>query len=212
MLAYVFWHRPAHPDDALASYEHAHLAFHRSLKHNRPVGLLGSAVFGLPTIPWLADEHDDDEQVYDTFSAGFEDWYLLTDFAALGVLNEAAVGRGHRSPHDEVARRYGGGAGAVYGLIEGDRRTDLLGAATSAVWVSRPPGSPKRGIADLLGDGVRPGEASLWRRHLVLGPAPEFCLLACESVELSGPSGVASARLPADWAATAVEREIIWHG
>ena len=39
-----------------------------------------------------------------TARAGYEDWYLLDDFAALGVLNEAAVGRGHRTAHDASPR------------------------------------------------------------------------------------------------------------
>jgi len=204
MLAYVFWHRPAQPEQ-VASYEQAHLAFHRTFKHSRPVGMIGSAVFAMSEIPWLSEQGEQTP-------AGYEDWYLLEDYAALGVLNEAAVGRGHRSPHDEVARRYGSGAGAVYGLIEGDRRTDLLAAAATAVWVSRPPGAPKRMIADLLGDGAEPGQASLWRRQMVLGPAPEFCLLAGREVELDGLSGVASSRLPEGWSATALERETVWNG
>lgn len=209
MIAYVFWHRPAQPD-AMAAYEQAHLGFHRSLKRSRPVGMCGSAVFALPSIPWLANAAD--EAAYAAPAAGFEDWYLLEDFAALGVLNEAAVGRGHRSPHDEVARRYGVGSGAVYGLVEGDRRGELLASATTSVWVERAPGSSPRMIAELLGDGVEPGHASLWRRHLVLGPAPEFCLLTSAREELNGPAGVADARLPAGWSATALQREIVWHG
>ena len=52
-----------------------------------------------------------------------------------------------------------------------------------------------------------PAHASLWRRQLVLGPAPEFCLLAGEV-----PAGVAPTRLPAGWVATTLEREALWSG
>jgi hypothetical protein len=52
-----------------------------------------------------------------------------------------------------------------------------------------------------------PRHASLWRRQLVFGPAPEFCLLAGDRAKLGLPAGVAPARLPEGWTATVSERE-----
>jgi hypothetical protein len=49
--------------------------------------------------------------------------------------------------------------------------------------------------------------AGLWRRCIGLGPAPEYCLLVTEP-----PAGVAAARLPAGWSATASGREVLWSG
>jgi len=197
VLAYVFWHGPLEGADR-ASYERAHHAFLRSLARTPPVGLLASAAFRVARAPWLADAPE----------PLFEDWYLVEDYAALGVLNEAAVGRGHQSTHDEVARRYGGGAGALYGLIEGEAGARALASSTLAVWISRPPGggpgSRRRGLDELLGDGMDARAASLWRRQLVLGPAPEFCLLASEE-----PAGVAASRLPRGWSATTLAREAL---
>jgi hypothetical protein len=195
MLAYVFWH---HPREGVAAeaYERDNLAFHRSLARTPPVGLRGSLAFRLAEIPWLGD------------GAGYEDWYLLADFTALGVLNEAAVGRGHRSSHDQVAREFGAGAGGLYCLLEGEAPLDAVaGARSTATWVARPPGSTRRGLGELLGDGMDPGQASLWRRQLVLGPAPEFCLLASEV-----PAGVAATRLPAGWSARTLQREVLYGG
>jgi hypothetical protein len=204
VLAYLFWHRPRDPA-SVEAYEHAQLAFHRSLARSRPVGMCGSASFRVPEIPWLAAvSHGETEPV--AVTPGYEDWYLVEDFTALGVLNEAAVGHGHRTPHDEAARRFGVGAGGLYGLVEGER-TDLLSAASMAVWVQRPPGSERRPLGELLGDGMDPRHASLWRRQLVLGPAPEFCLLAGEA-----PAGVAPTRLPDGWSATTLAREALWNG
>jgi hypothetical protein len=195
MLAYLLWHRPADGVEREA-YERAGERFHRSLRHSPPAGFRGSAVLRLAECPWLDPAQE----------AAYEDWYLLEDFAALGVLNEAAVAHGHRGAHDEIARRFGAGAGAggLYGLLEG--HADLANAAR-AVWVSRPPGEPRGELAQLLADGIDPTHASLWRRALVLGPAPEYCLLAPEP-----PKGVAPTRRPSGWHATVCERETIWHG
>lgn len=214
MLAYVFWHRPRE-DALLDAYEHAQLAFHRSLARARPVGMRGSAVFKLDELPWAV--HRADTEALDWGQPGYEDWYLLEDFAALGVLNEAAVGRGHRTTHDEAARRFGGGAGGLYGLVEGCRSetgelATPLGEANVAIWVARPAGAPRRELGELLGDGMDPRHASLWRRQLVLGPAPEFCMLAREESVFDQPTGVAPTRLPDGWSATVVKREVLWHG
>jgi hypothetical protein len=210
VLAYVFWHQPRE-DTGSGAYETALTAFHRSLAHNPPVGTLGSAVFRAASAPWRGPVAKSRGAAG---GAWYEDWYLLADYTALGVLNEAAVGRGHRTTHDEAARRFGAGAGGLYGLIEGERATagghehaELLSTATCAVWVSSPPEAPKRGLAELLGDGMDPRRASLWRRQLVLGPAPEYCLLAVEA-----PAGAGAARLPAGWTAQTLERELVWGG
>ena len=204
MLAYLFWHRPLDPA-SVEAYEQAQIAFHRSLARSRPVGMCGSANFRVPDIPWLAAAPGGEREPAAP-TPGYEDWYLVEDYTALGVLGEAAVGHGHRSSHDEAARRFGGGAGGLYGLIEGERG-DPISAGSVAVWVARPPGSERRPLGEMLGDGMDPRHASLWRRQLVFGPAPEFCLLAGEV-----PAGVAPARLPDGWSATTLEREAIWSG
>jgi hypothetical protein len=203
VLAYVFWHRPLHSDRREA-YEQALIGFHRSLAHSPPVGTLASAAFRvaeapLPPVP-DGDGGDDEGPAY-------EDWYLVEDFAALGVLNEAAVGRGHHTSHDDVARRFGAGAGGLYALIEGEACAASLGETALAVWIARPPGSTRRALGELLGDGIDPAHASLWRRQLVLGPAPEFCVLGSEV-----PAGVTATRLPEGWSAVTAAREPLTHG
>jgi hypothetical protein len=218
VLAYVFWHRPRDPA-ATESYEQAQIAFHHSLSRSRPVGMCGSASFRVAEIPWLAADISgaQDGGTGGEGASGYEDWYLLEDYTALGVLNEAAVGHGHRTLHDEAARRFGAGAGGLYGLIEGERvhgekDTGLLGDASLAVWVSRPVGSTRRALDELLGDGMDPRHASLWRRQLVFGPAPEFCLLSRERTGLDLCSGVAATRLPEGWTARTLDREVLWNG
>jgi hypothetical protein len=195
MLAYVFWHRPL-DDSADVAYEQAQVAFHRSLAHTPPAGLLGSTCARAAELPWLAGE-----------AGGYEDWYFVEDYTALGVLNDAAVGHDHRASHDDLARRFGAGAGGLYGLIEGQPLdVGALGELSAAVWIARAPGTPRRTLDELLGEDGDARHASLWRRQLVFGPAPELCLLACE------PSlGAVSAQLPDGWQATPLAREMLWH-
>jgi hypothetical protein len=52
---------------------------------------------------------------------------------------------------------------------------------------------------------VDAASAGLWRRCLVLGPAPEYCLLARDA-----PAGVAPTRLPAGWTSNECERERVF--
>jgi hypothetical protein len=202
VLAYVFWHRPL-DESSTDAYEQAQIAFHSSLARIPPIGFRGSMVFRVAGLPWLARAASPDVP-----GAGYEDWYLLEDYTALGVLNEAAVGSGHRTPHDKLAHRFGAGAGGLYGLVEGHAR---LGEGSLVIWVARPPaglpGSERRALPALLGDGIDPEHASLWRRQLVFGPAPEFCLLASEP-----PAGAAPTRLPEGWRATVSTREVLWNG
>jgi hypothetical protein len=227
MLAYLLWHRHAEGVQREA-YEHAAERFHRSLAHSPPAGFLGSAVYRVAEPSWLAPvatkqpggnaDSDADAGVnVDAPSAVaisedpvvYEDWYLVQDFTALGVLNEAAVAHGHRTAHDEVAHRFGAGAGGLYGLLEGHAALGgpALADVQSVIWIARPPGAQRRALGELLGDGMDPAHSSLWRRALVLGPAPEYCLLAPEL-----PAGVAPTRLPAGWRATIAAREVVWRG
>jgi hypothetical protein len=215
MLAYLLWHRPREGVEREA-YERAAEHFHRSLAHAPPAGFRGSALYRVGQIPSLAGPGEPSAAgavsgaVHGT---AYEDWYLVEDFTALGVLNEAAVAHGHRGAHDEIARRFGAGAGGLYGLLEGHaglgarRGTASLKEVAVAIWIARPPGAQRGELAQLLGDGMDPERASLWRRSLVLGPAPEYCLLGPEP-----PAGVAPTRLPEGWRAIVTPREVVWSG
>ena len=198
MLAYLSWHRPA-AGVRQATYEQALERFHRSLAHRPPSGFRGSTALRLGELPWLAGLEGADHD-----APGYEDWYLLEDWAAVGVLEEAAVSRGHETAHHEIAARAGAATGSIYRLIEGSPRQS---AASVAVWVAHEPGHDRSSPAALLGDGMDPASDGLWRRCLGLGPAPEFCLLAREA-----PPGVAPSRLPAGWTARALSRDVIWSG
>jgi hypothetical protein len=187
MLAYVFWHRPV-AGVAETVYEQALTRFQRSLAARPPAGFNGSTCLRAASLPWL-----------DGGGPGYEDWYLVDDFAALGVLNAAAVGRGHLTAHDEAARRAGPGTGAIYRLLEGH---STPGDARVAVWIDKPRGAPLPVLGALLGDGMDAARAALWQRQMALGPAPEYCMLAVEA-----PAGVNPSRLAPGWSATVDARQ-----
>jgi hypothetical protein len=196
VLAFLAWHRPA-PDVAREHYESALERFHRSLAHRPPAGFRGSASVRVEQVPWL------DGAVY-------EDWYVIEDWAALGVLEDAAVSRGHVSAHNAAASLTGMETAAVYRLLEGSSNP---GRASIAVWVAAARDHGRPALAQLLGDGIDPERDGLWQRCLVLGPAPEYCLLAgASSPEGEAPAGVAPSRLPEGWTATTLAREVLWSG
>ena len=149
MLAYLFWHRPR-ADDRRDDYERRLVRFHAALQG----AVAGSAAFGIEELPFAG-------------GAGYEDWYLVEGWAALGALNEAAVSGARRSPHDAVAGMAGEGWGGVYGLVRG-----RAAAPDAVLWASKPDGESYGSFLE------RERAESVWQRQLVLGPAPEFCLAA----------------------------------
>jgi hypothetical protein len=200
VLAYVAWHRPGAGVDADA-YERSLEDFHRSLARVPPSGFAGSSAFRVARVPWLEPRSGGGAAVAEV-APDYEDWYLVDSWSAVGVLEEAAVARGHISRHDAVAAKTGALAGGVYRLSDGPA---VLEQAAIAVWVTPARGHAPPTVADLLADGADAGSAALWRRCLVLGPAPEYCLLAPEP-----PAGVAQTRLPAGWTSLELEREAVF--
>ena len=146
MLAYLFWHQPISRASTEA-YEHRLASLHEELERAG----VRSAVFRVRELPFRAQ-------------AGYEDWYLVEDWAALGALNEAAVNGAPGKAHRAVAELAGTGWGAVYALLSGDPEASL-----GARWAEKPRGEDRHSFLE------REPAASVWQRQLVLGPAPEFC-------------------------------------
>ncbi len=217
MLAYVYWHRPGAYAGRDASYERTLERFHRSLAHVRPSGFHHSSASWVPHLPWEepdgtregSDLHEPDKG--EPPAGAYEDWHLLDGWSSLGVLEEAAVSRGHLGAHEAIADLAGSLTASVYRLIEGQAQL----AGGSCIWVGPVDGPAPKGtkrasptLASLLGDGMEPASDGLWRRCLRLGPAPEYCLQR----RLPGPPtpGVAPDRLPSGWRARSVPREVLF--
>ena len=136
MLAYIFWHRPA-PGVTVEEYEGRLRDFHETLA-------APSAAYRLHHLPWRAED-------------GYEDWYLVEDWTALGELNEAAVAAARRGEHDAAARLAGDGWAGIWRLVRG---------------LPEPPDGVRWQPSAPEDDG-----AAYWQRQMTLGPAPEFCLV-----------------------------------
>ena len=161
MLAYVFWHVPL-PAVDVTGYEARLGRFHAGLRADAHAGPGPSMTVALRTVPWLKD------------ASGYEDWYLVEDFAALGVLNRAAVSGMAAAPHDAVAAVVHAGTAAVMGHVAGAL---LPARAGWAAWLSKPAGVTYEPFHAQLAAALD-GDAGAWQRQMVLGPASEYCILA----------------------------------
>lgn len=182
LMAYVFWHWPA-PGTAPASYESAMLHFHRRLRAADSSALVGSRTFRVEGEPWLPE------------AQGYVDWYLLEGgSASLDVLNDLAVSPSLVEAHDRPAGMVAGGAGGVYRLVAG---ASSMPPPSAATWLSKPAGIPYAAFDESLRPWTARDDVALWQRHMVLGPAPEFCLQSSAPLHL--PEDLAA--LAARWTA-----------
>jgi len=159
VLAYVFFHRPA-PGVETPIYETALRKFHSALTVAPPVGFIGSSTYRV--------------------GGGYADWYLVESSAALDLLNQAAVNEARSATHDVVAHLASDGAGKLLMRVSG---TAPPGAGYEMRF-SKPAGTAYQDLYDRLKPRTDRAEVTLWRRMMVLGPAPEFCLLALSQIQL----------------------------
>jgi hypothetical protein len=120
------------------------------------LGRADTQTFRLERAPW--DGSDE---------APYEDWYPVPDWTGVGELNHVAVHGEAKAPHDVVAAMSRKGAGGIYRRIHGDRP---LSEVAFAAWTSEPP-------------AIDSPSVTIWQRQLVLGPAPEYAVLAGSPVD-----------------------------
>ena len=168
MLAYVFWHWKQ-AEITATDYEQRQRAFHAALAAAPSPGFLGSFSVSFSHAPWASGGGE-----------AYEDWYLVQDFASLGLLNEAAVSASRATPHEAAAAVTAGGAGGLYGL----RRGAVLRQPQYAHWFGKPEGMPYSELFVQLAPVEEQVQGALWMRQMVLGPAREFCLHAAAPVSM----------------------------
>jgi hypothetical protein len=159
MLAYVFWHTPAATADR-SDYEQRLAAFHRALADDPPPGFHGSSALR-------------------TGEREYEDWYLVEDWAALGVLNRHAVSGSRQPPHDAAARLAADGTAGIYALLAGPAEPP---AQAHGAWLGKPPDLSYEAFHQALPQGV-----TAWQRQMTLGPRGEYTLRADAPLDLPWP-------------------------
>jgi len=171
VIAYVFWHWKR-PGVSAADYESRQRAFHRALAEAPPEGFHRSSCHAIAGVPWAAEGGD-----------AYEDRYLVSDSAALDLLNAGAISASRAAPHDAAAAAAGGGIAGLYTLRSGP----MLDDARFAYWFSKPDGMRYDALFALLEPFTREGLTGLWMRYMTLGPTPEFCLQTMTEAELPSP-------------------------
>lgn len=166
MLAYIFWHRPF-PSVEKTAYEAALTKFHSALRKSSCPGFRGSATYSITETPWLNNQ------------IGYEDWNLLDSSAAMDPLNEAAVAPSMWDTHAAIAEQTDFGHGGLYRYLLGEADPSPL---TRIWWLKRPRGIRYQQPLAEIAESIE-GPVSVWRKQMVLGPAPEFALLTSASVE-----------------------------
>jgi hypothetical protein len=159
LLAYVFFHR-AGSGAEVAAYETALRQFHASLAAEPPSGFIESTSYRI--------------------GDGYADWYLVENSAALDPLNEAAVSAARAASHDAVAHMSTDGAGKLLALVSGRPKIE----PEFEIRLSKPKGMSYRDFYERLEPWTSRDGLTLWRRMMVLGPPPEFCLVAPSKIQL----------------------------
>lgn len=168
-LAYVFWHWPR-PGVSVRSYERKLSSFQSSLKSSGPTGLVDALSYRVDGLPWGPRR-----------GPLYEDWYVVEGFSALGWLNDGALAGRVKGAHDSIAKDYMKGAGGVFGAI---RRGIPLSEARYATWIEKRVGTSYQAYYEEVASKAGKRRTDLWRRQMVLGPSPQFCIHSDEEVNL----------------------------
>ena len=180
MLAFVFWSTPINGTD-VQQFEDSLSGFHEELNRDRTAGFRRSVSFRVTSkLPWLQNQR-----------ALYEDWYLLSNFAAMDRLDQRIADDHSLPSHRCLMRRTGAASGAVVYL---DKGSAYVETNRFAWWFAR----SRTTSASSLVAAIRiehPGlRCSVWTRAMALGPAGNCLLANVDIADTMPPTAVRVAR------------------
>jgi hypothetical protein len=89
-----------------------------------------------------------------------------------------------QTPHDGLAAQKEFGAGGLYSHEQGEPSS---APQSTAVWLIRPRGIQYRPVLHAACAGT--ANSTAWRRQMVLGPTPEFCVEIPAGAKFPTPDG-----------------------
>ncbi len=183
MLAIVFWNS-RRTNASENDYRSSLIEFHQALNKNKPAGFRFSVTYRAGAVPWFAPKNEI-----------FEDWYLLSNFAAMDVLDRAVLSTHGKEAHRYLMSNTGQASGAAFGLTRGMARMENLPVAN---WLQKPRNVSDCKLLKTIEEQLPAGKFSFWSRAMALGPT-EQCVLS------SGPVA-----LPSRYRAVSVQRKLVW--
>lgn len=170
MIAYVFWHQKREHVRA-DEYEQALMDFQAMLLKAEVPGYLGGVVSKIEGAHWMPSE-----------KGGYEDWYFLSGSEVLDRLNRMAVSGDRKDPHSAATKMAVNMHAGLYQLWQSDAHfTDSEWSA----WFSRPPSMTYEEMYEEICRYLPHCAGDLWRRQMVLGPTPEYCLMSTSRADMS---------------------------
>lgn len=186
MIAYVFWHQKLEHVRA-DEYEQALVDFQEMLLKADIPGYLGAVVSKIEGAHWMS---------YD--KSGYEDWYFLSGSEVLDKLNHMAVSGDRKDPHSSASRLAVNMHAGVYHLWKSETH---YSDAEWSVWFEKPPTMLYEQMYEEMCRFLPNCDGDLWRRQMVLGPTPEYCLMSPTKPALSEP-----------FKPVLVKRKTVWDG
>ncbi|MGC8515980.1 MAG: hypothetical protein ACP5OC_07605 [Thermoplasmata archaeon] len=169
MIGYVFWHQKI---DSVASsdYEKTLKDFHEKLMHAGIRGYLGSVSLKIEGAHWIGSK-----------KSGYEDWYYMTDSGVIDILNHGAVSGDMMPIHNNAA---GLATGMHAGLYQLKSPSAKHKESQWCIWFSKPGGKSYDDFDRMIASAVPANSIDIWRRQMVLGPTPEFCIISDKRIDL----------------------------
>jgi hypothetical protein len=170
MIGYVFWHQKI---DSVSSndYERTLKEFHEKLVGARIRGYLGSVSLKIEGAYWMGSK-----------KSGYEDWYYMTDSGVIDILNHGAVSGNMMPIHNNAA---GLATGMHAGLYQLKSSSANHRESTWCIWLSKPGGMSYDDFNSMISSTVPAHSIDYWRRQMVLGPTPEFCITSDNRIDIN---------------------------